>query len=350
MRRRGEFDESKSKRIKIEDHSSRITIDSKELTRLLCLQLQKMGYISTAKLLQSESGVLMESKEVSKLRNGIIEGDWSSVYNTIDDLKLENGLELKILIHRQELLEQILSGNRLYALQYLRKISFSIGEKYTQQFTRLIMCSNNELYQCYESISNTRCKIMQNLEEHLPCNLVIPQNRLENLLQQSFELQKQNCTYHSDNCQFSLFQDHKCSSEFFPRKVSLQIQGHDSEVWALAWGNKTHYFASGGKDAKIKVWDLAGNCLAVFDDHEESITKIKFSPEDKYLLSGSTDATVKLWDIQVSFTNSEKETYGIFGNTQWRHNWPRMDFNWRLYNVQYQFTSCNVGQTGQNYS
>ena len=125
----------------------------------------------------------------------------------------------------------------------------------------------------------------------------LPHRRLEELILQSFEHQKQQCLFHNKNTEHSLFQNHQCSSDVFPSKVQHRFIAHSSEIWALDWNASGTMLASGGKDCSVKVWDILGNNKFTFLGHSCPITKLRFSPNQLYLLSGSTNSHVKLWDI-----------------------------------------------------
>ena len=50
-----------------------------ELVRLMLQSLQSLGMVKTAKLLQQESGFMLETQVVAKFRMGILEGNWEMV-------------------------------------------------------------------------------------------------------------------------------------------------------------------------------------------------------------------------------------------------------------------------------
>ena len=65
------------------DHSGRGGEESlfrrEELVRLMLQSLQSLGLVKTAKLLQQESGFMLETPVVTKFRQGILEGNWEMV-------------------------------------------------------------------------------------------------------------------------------------------------------------------------------------------------------------------------------------------------------------------------------
>ena len=59
------------------------------------------------------------------------------------------------------------------------------------------------------------------------------------------------------------------------------------------------WFATGGADAAIKVWDLATlRPKATLTGHVMAVRTLKVSPRFPYLFSGSEDKTVRCWDLE----------------------------------------------------
>lgn len=123
---------------------------------------------------------------------------------------------------------------------------------------------------------------MEKLQAFLPPNVMLPPNRLRQLLDQALELQTLYCTHHNtqdkvtlDNC--SLLSDHICSKDDFPVhtiQVSLQqlkkkslitgcylitvqvLNDHCDEVWYCAFSPDGTKLATGSKDTNVIIWDV----------------------------------------------------------------------------------------------
>ena len=84
----------------------------------------------------------------------------------------------------------------------------------------------------------------------------------------------------------------------------LRIQGHDDDVNAVCYGDKSspHILYSGSDDTTVKVWDrrsLAdGREAGVFMGHTEGVTYIDSKGDGRYVISNSKDQTMKLWDLR----------------------------------------------------
>ena len=78
----------------------------------------------------------------------------------------------------------------------------------------------------------------------------------------------------------------------------LKQQGHFSEVAALAFSPDGTFLASGGDDAKLKVWSLAsGYCFVTFAEHSAAVTGVAWTPPGNAVLSASLDGTVRAFDL-----------------------------------------------------
>lgn len=92
--------------------------------------------------------------------------------------------------------------------------------------------------------------------DYIPSAIMIPQRRFAALLQQAQDLQRQRCKYHNPppDARFSLYSDHRCSKDDFPRVTTTILEVHSDEVWNLEWSHDGNYLASAGKDKSAIIW------------------------------------------------------------------------------------------------
>ncbi|KAG5464332.1 hypothetical protein LSCM1_00514 [Leishmania martiniquensis] len=82
-------------------------------------------------------------------------------------------------------------------------------------------------------------------------------------------------------------------------KLAKVLVGHQGWVWATAVEPGNKWFASGGFDAIIKVWDLETGALKMnLTGHKEAVRSISLSKVSPYMFSGSDDHSVKCWDLE----------------------------------------------------
>ncbi len=79
----------------------------------------------------------------------------------------------------------------------------------------------------------------------------------------------------------------------------LKQQGHFfAEVTALAYSPGGTIIATGGGDAKVKLWSPAsGFCFVTFSEHTAAVSDVAFVPHGRAVLSASLDGTVRAYDL-----------------------------------------------------
>jgi len=95
-----------------------------------------------------------------------------------------------------------------------------------------------------------------------------------------------------------------------------ELRGHEHVVETLAFiteeafpknyrenkHNETvhDYLASGSRDRSVRLWKVSsGECLAVFNAHENWVRGVLIHPNGKYIVSCGDDRSIRVFDIQV---------------------------------------------------
>lgn len=95
-----------------------------------------------------------------------------------------------------------------------------------------------------------------------------------------------------------------------------ELRGHEHVVESLAFiteeafpkntrDNKhsetvRDYLASGSRDRSVRLWKVSsGECLAVFNSHENWVRGVLIHPNGKYIISCGDDRSIRVFDIQV---------------------------------------------------
>lgn len=74
------------------------------------------------------------------------------------------------------------------------------------------------------------------------------------------------------------------------------FSGHSGPVHFINFSPDGKYLLSGGKDATIKLWEVAsGKEIKQLVGHSSSLITAQFSPDGKNIVSASSDETIRLW-------------------------------------------------------
>lgn len=104
------------------------------------------------------------------------------------------------------------------------------------------------LLTCFENI------IITTTPEYVPSGVMIPQRRLETLLEQAKDHQRSQCRYHASDPPISLYKDHVCDRSVFPTQTTHILGGHDDQVWRVQFSHNGAYLATTSKDGTALVW------------------------------------------------------------------------------------------------
>ena len=81
--------------------------------------------------------------------------------------------------------------------------------------------------------------------------------------------------------------------------------GHVRDIWTVDVGAETGVVVTGGRDSRIRVWEINGGqleCVATLAGHEKKINASWLDQDgvEKTYFSGSTDGTVRVWDLNAA--------------------------------------------------
>eukprot|EP00058_Branchiostoma_floridae_P025143 XP_002610633.1 hypothetical protein BRAFLDRAFT_117882 [Branchiostoma floridae] len=145
----------------------------------------------------------------------------------------------------------------------------------------------------------SRAKLMEKLQAYMPPSVMLPPRRLQTLLSQAIELQKERCPYHNtkneDSLQnMSLLLDHVCSRKQFPCRTRQILSEHCDEVWFCKFSNDGTKLATGSKDSTLNITQEA-KLLRTFEGHQYGVSYLSWSPDDVYLIACGPEECSELW-------------------------------------------------------
>ncbi|KAG1826914.1 WD40 repeat-like protein [Suillus subaureus] len=296
-------------------------LDREEFVRLVIQSLRDVGYIESAATLEAESGYSLEAPVVSEFRQHILRGAWAHAEPLLVELGVTNAdalLDARFLIGKQKYLELLEARKTTAALQVLRNdlapYSTTSEQGELHVLSSLMMCSDPQDLRrraSWDGASGiSRRQLLDDLQHYIPSSTMIPQRRFSTLLAQSREYQRYRCLYHNslvDPSSSSLFSDHTCDKESFPRITTTILEVHSDEVWNVAWSHDGTRLASASKDKTAIIWRIgleaepsSRDCIAEFilRDHPYPVGCLAWSLDDS-ILSTSADHLILLWNTKT---------------------------------------------------
>ncbi|NXR46818.1 WDR26 protein, partial [Hippolais icterina] len=311
----------------------RLSQSDEDVIRLIGQHLHGLGLNQTVDLLMQESGCRLEHPSATKFRNHVMEGEWDKAENDLNELKalvhsphaivVRGILELfqscvvglivrmKFLLLQQKYLEYLEDGKVLEALQVLRceLTPLKYNTERIHVLSGYLMCSHAEDLRAKAEWEGkgtaSRSKLLDKLQTYLPPSVMLPPRRLQNLLRQAVELQRDRCLYHNTKLDsnldsVSLLIDHVCSRKQFPCFTQQILTEHCNEVWFCKFSNDGTKLATGSKDTTVIIWQVDPDThqlklLKTLEGHAYGVSYIAWSPDDNYLVACGPDDCSELW-------------------------------------------------------
>ncbi|XP_062971520.1 WD repeat-containing protein 26 isoform X3 [Cynocephalus volans] len=317
----------------------RLSQSDEDVIRLIGQHLNGLGLNQTVDLLMQESGCRLEHPSATKFRNHVMEGDWDKAENDLNELKplvhsphaivVRGALEIsqtllgiivrmKFLLLQQKYLEYLEDGKVLEALQVLRceLTPLKYNTERIHVLSGYLMCSHAEDLRAKAEWEGkgtaSRSKLLDKLQTYLPPSVMLPPRRLQTLLRQAVELQRDRCLYHNTKLDnnldsVSLLIDHVCSRRQFPCYTQQILTEHCNEVWFCKFSNDGTKLATGSKDTTVIIWqvDPTGELRTkMSQSHEDSLTSVAWNPDGKRFVTGGQRGQFYQCDLDGNLLDS----------------------------------------------
>lgn len=87
--------------------------------------------------------------------------------------------------------------------------------------------------------------------------------------------------------------------EWRSKSCHLRAESHANAMTSLAYSPDGLMIATGGRDAKVKLWRVgSGRAIVTFSEHQAPVTQVAFPAiKHKVVVSASLDGTVRAFDL-----------------------------------------------------
>ncbi|KAK8673623.1 hypothetical protein V6N13_111946 [Hibiscus sabdariffa] len=281
-----------------------------EFVRIIEKALYSLGYIKSGANLEEESGIALHSSIVNVFMQQILEGDWDKSVVTLHNIGLTDEMTIKstcFLILEQKFFEFLDEGKVMDALRTLRtEISpLCINHSRVRELSLFIVSPSRSFSvqspKQGTSKARSRTKLLEELQKLLPPTVMIPERRLEHLVEQALVLQRDACMFHNSlDKEMSLYVDHQCARDQIPSSSLQILQAHTDEIWSLQFSHNGKFLASSSNDCSAIIWEVDANGVLLkhkLSGHQKPISSVSWSPDDHQLLTCGVEEVVRRWDV-----------------------------------------------------
>ncbi|XP_020586453.1 WD repeat-containing protein 26-like [Phalaenopsis equestris] len=285
-------------------------IKRSEFVRIITKALYSLGYERSGAILEEESDIPLHSPMVDLFRKQVLAGNWGGSLATLKKINIsDNVLKLASFMILEHKFCEFLEKDKVFdALNTLRNeiTPLKIKPKRVHELSSCIICpslhlSLGSMNQGVQN-SNSRLKLLDELHKVLPPMLMIPEGRLEHLIEQALNVQCEACYFHNSiDCCLTLYTDHRCREDQIPSQTTQVLQGHGDEVWFVQFSNNGKFLASSSRDNSAIIWEVHEDGMLslkhTLTGHQKPVLMISWSPDDNQLLTCGFEEVVRRWDV-----------------------------------------------------
>ncbi|XP_008790475.1 WD repeat-containing protein 26 homolog [Phoenix dactylifera] len=292
---------------------SKGVIKKVEFVRIITKALYSLGYERSGAALEEESGICLHSSVVNLFRKQVLDGNWNESVLTLHKIGLSDESILKsasFLILERKFFELLEKDRVMDALKTLRSeiTPLGIDKKRVHELSSCVVSPQQRLLLGFANLgietSNSRLKLLEDLQKLFPPTVMIPERRLEHLVEQALSVQREACYLHNslDNS-LSLYTDHHCGKDQIPSCTVQVLQAHHDEVWFLQFSNNGKYLASSSNDRSVIIWEVHEDgelsLKHMLTGHQKPVLMVAWSPDDFQLLTSGMEEAVRRWDVRT---------------------------------------------------
>lgn len=283
-----------------------------EFVRIITNALYSLGYENSGALLEEESGINLHSSIVNVFRGHLLDGNWDECRLTLCNLGVTNEMDLKsasFLILEQKFFEFLWNNELAGALKTLRSqiAPLGVNSKRVRELSACVICPSLCSTLGFDvqgvAIVDSRMKVLEGLQKWLPSTVMVPERRLEYLVEQALTVQREACIFHNSlDSSLSLYSDHQCGKDQIPSRTIQVLHSHNDDVYFLRFSNKGKFLASASSDKSAIIWEIHEDGTVSLKHtligHQKPVHMLAWSPDDSMLLTCGLPEVVRCWDVR----------------------------------------------------
>ncbi|KAM7271752.1 hypothetical protein ACFE04_030966 [Oxalis oulophora] len=288
---------------------SRGVIKRPEFIKIITRALYSLGYEKTGALLEEESGIPLYPSEFNLFMKQVMDGKWDDSVATLHKIRHLDETTVKsacFILLEQKFIDLLKMEKVNAALDTLRnqivplRINVSRVHDLASCVVSPLWCAN--LGVSGQNALMSRSKILDELQKLFPACVMIPEKRLEHLVEKALDVQRDTCQFHNAlDSELTLYSDHNCGRNHIPSKTLQVLQEHTDEVWFVQFSHHGKYLASSSKDQTAIVWEVNDDGHLTLKHrligHQKPVLSVSWSPDDKQLLTCGEEEVIRCWDV-----------------------------------------------------
>ncbi|TYI49084.1 hypothetical protein E1A91_D12G011900v1 [Gossypium mustelinum] len=281
-----------------------------EFIKIITRALYSLGYDKSGALLEEESGLPLHSSVVNLFMGQVTNGKWDDSVATLRTIGLSDEImkSASFLILEQKFLELLKMEKVAAALDTLRNeiVPLHVNLDRVHKLASCII-SPSQCIRLGISSQDTEgtksgSKILEKLQKLLPAAIMIPEKRLEHLVERALDVQREACVFHNtSDSDLSLYSDHQCGKNQIPSQTLQILEAHKNEVWFVQFSHNGKYLGSSSKDHSAIIWEVKENGQVLLKHtlcgHQKPVLIVSWSPDDSQILTCGQDEVIRRWDV-----------------------------------------------------
>lgn len=220
------MEESSGRELKDVTLSPNGLVKASEFIRLIIDALTSLGFHAIATDLEKQSRIPLHSPPTKQFLELVKNQEWDKSIDSLKFLELRDEKPVRLLLLEQKYLEFLKKEQVTEALETIREEIQPLGLE-----TRLLHKLASKILKPDPAEDDDKeVVIRKKLRELLPLGVIVPERRLECLLENDLHRQRNNCDFHNvPDSDFSLFSYHHCANQKIPSET-LQVRSNNDFI------------------------------------------------------------------------------------------------------------------------